>query len=186
MVRLPLTEEAFREVAARYATGVVVVTTQADGFDHAMTANSFTTVSLDPMLVLVCVEKDTRFHDALCGEQSHADPSGTDGQGWAVNMLAGHAIPVASWFATKGRPLHGQFDRVGHHRGPVTDMILLDDAIATMEVRTTQQVAAGDHTVVIAEVKSLSVREELINKTPAEEAGWPLAYWARRYRSFNH
>jgi flavin reductase (DIM6/NTAB) family NADH-FMN oxidoreductase RutF len=184
MVELPLAEKAFREVAARYATGVVVVTTRADGFDHAMTANSFTAVSLDPMLVLICVEKDTRFHDALCADVDELGES-EPGQAWAVSMLAAHSAPTASWFATKGRPLHGQFDRVRHQRGSVTDMIVLDEAIATMEVRTRQRVSAGDHTVVIGEVVSLSVREELIDKTPADESGWPLAYWARRYRSFN-
>lgn len=182
MPDLPLTDESFREVASRYATGVVVVTTTADGFDHAMTATSFTTVSLNPMLALVCVERDTRFHDALCGD---AD-GGSLGQSWAVSVLANTAIPVASWFATKGRPLHGQFDRFGHLRGEKTGAILLTDSIATMELRTTETVPSGDHTIVIGEVLSLGISEELVQRTPANDDGWPLTYWARRYRNLSH
>ncbi len=181
MPALPLSDEAFREVASRYATGVVVVTTTADGFDHAMTATSFTTVSLNPMLALVCVERDTRFHDALCSdERGHAI-----GKHWAVSVLANEAVPVASWFATQGRPLHGQFDRFDHSRGTQTGLVLLDDSIATMELRTTELIPAGDHTVAIGEVLSLSVSEELVRRTPAEDTGWPLTYWARRYRNLS-
>ncbi len=180
MPQLPLTDESFREVAARYATGVVVVTTKADGFDHAMTATSFTTVSLDPMLALVCVEQDTRFHDALCGEERGI------GHLWAVSVLAASATPTASWFATKGRPLHGQFDRYPHTRGPQTDAVLLTESLATMELRTVNSVPSGDHTIVVGEVLALSVSEELVDRTPADEDGWPLAYWARRYRNLAH
>lgn len=179
MPQLPLTDESFREVASRYATGVVVVTTTADGFDHAMTATSFTTVSLDPMLVLVCVEQDTRFHDALCG----VDLAESTGNTWGVSILTEQAVPAASWFATKGRPLHGQFDRFPHHRGAKSGVILLEDSIATMELRTTERVPSGDHTIVLGEVLSLSISEELVQRTPAADSGWPLTYWARRYRN---
>jgi flavin reductase len=59
------TAAQFRRATARYATGIAVVTTVVDGVDHAMTANSFTSVSLDPLLALVCVERDSRFHGAV-------------------------------------------------------------------------------------------------------------------------
>ena len=180
MPELPLTDESFREVAARYATGVVVVTTTADGFDHAMTATSFTSVSLDPMLALICVERETRFHDSLCGDERGI------GQLWAVSVLAESAAPTASWFATKGRPLHGQFDRYPHTRGLHSGAVLLSESLATMELRTVKTVPSGDHTIVIGEVLSLAVSEELVDRTPADERGWPLAYWARRYRNLAH
>lgn len=177
MSDLPLTDESFREVASRYATGVVVVTTQADGFDHAMTATSFSTVSLSPQLVLVCVEQNTRFHDALCGDDSAI------GQAWGVSVLAADAAVTASWFATKGRPLHGQFDRYPHHRGAKTGNILFAGALATMEVLTTKFFPIGDHTIVIGEVQSLAVKEEMADALPESEDSWPLTYWARRYRN---
>lgn len=95
----PVGEAGFRDTMARFATGVTVVTCVQDGFDHAMTANSFTSVSLDPPLVLVSVEDDSRFHEALSAV-------GT----WAVSVLAEHQKGRASWFATRGRPLVAQFD----------------------------------------------------------------------------
>ena len=84
-----------------------MVTTRADGVDHAMTANSFTSVSLDPLLALVCVERDSRFHSAVLA-------AGT----WAVSFLPEGQEATARWFATRGRPLDGQFDQVPTRRGP--------------------------------------------------------------------
>ncbi len=183
MPQLSLTSESFREVASRYATGVAVITTQSDGFDHAMTASSFTTVSLDPMLVLVCVEQQTRFHDALCPDGPIGlDP---DGHEWAVNVLASTEQSAASWFATKGRPLHGQFNRVAHQRGEVTGNILLDAALAAMEVRTISTQSFGDHTIVIGQVLSLQVASTEIETEPPRESDRPLVYWARRYRKLD-
>ena len=85
----------------RFATGVTVVTAVDGGLDHAMTASAFTSVSLDPMLVLVCVENEARFHDAIIAAGA-----------WAVSILDASARPVAEWLATRGRPLHGQLDRI--------------------------------------------------------------------------
>jgi len=178
-----LTELAFREVGSRYASGVVVVTSIADGFDHAMTATSFTTVSLDPMLVLICVEKNTRFHDVIAtDESSHA--VGSPPKTWGISILNETARPTASWFATKGRPLQGQFDRYPHYRGPATGTILLNDSLATIEAITTQEVVAGDHVVIIGEVLSLRMWEDNDPHNEIElgdPLAQPLTYWARRY-----
>ena len=106
----------------RFATGVTVLTTFSGGHDHAMTANAITSVSMDPMLVLVCVEVDARFHDAII-------ESGV----WGVSVLGAEQRPVAEWLSTQGRPLHGQLDRIAHRRGPATGVALLDDALATIE-----------------------------------------------------
>ncbi len=153
--------DAFRRTVNRFATGVTVVTTLVEGVDHAMTANAFTTVSLEPLLVLVCVEKDARFHDAVI-------ESGT----WAVSVLDAGARPVAEWLATRGRPLHGQLDRVPHRRGPRTGAALLDASLATLEVVTTAVHDAGDHSIVVGEVLSLG--------TPHPD-GKPLVYFRSRY-----
>ncbi|MDH4016127.1 MAG: flavin reductase family protein, partial [Actinomycetota bacterium] len=90
------TAARFRRATGRYATGIAVITTRADGLDHAMTANSFTSVSLDPLLALVCVERDSRFHSAVLA-------AGT----WAVSFLPEGQEATARWFATRGRPLDG-------------------------------------------------------------------------------
>jgi flavin reductase len=131
----------FRRAVGRFATGVCVVSTVTGGHDHAMTANAFTSVSLDPLLVLVCVEQDARFHDAVL-------ESGT----WGVSVLNDTARGVAEWLATPGRPLIGQLEPVPHHRGPVTGVALVDASLATLECRTTAVHDAGDHVIVVGEV----------------------------------
>ena len=99
------------------ANGITVVTTRLGAVDHAMTANSFTTVSLDPLLVLVCAERETRFLDAVL----------QSGQ-WAVSILDATGREAAVWFATKGRPLEGQLERVAYTRGPETGCAVLSGA----------------------------------------------------------
>ena len=103
-----LTDPArFRQAMGRLAAGVTVLTTFADGHDHAMTADTLTSVSLDPLLVLVCVENEARWHEAV-----------VDAPFFGVSVLAADQRPLSEWFATRGRPLHGQLDRAPHHRHP--------------------------------------------------------------------
>lgn len=151
----------FRRALARFATGVTVVTTVVDGIDHAMTASAFTSVSLDPLLVLVCVEQDARFHDAV-----------TEAGVWGVSVLDDTARPAAQWLATRGRPLHGQLDRVEHHRGEVTGVALLEQSLAALECRTTAVHPAGDHSIVVGEVLAIDL--------PDSPAG-PLLYHRGAY-----
>ena len=137
----PVTPDEFRSAMGRFATGVVVVSCVVGDLDHAMTANSITSVSLDPPLVLVCVELESRFHDAIveAGE-------------WGVSILGDSARGAATWLATRGRPLVGQLDAVPHRRGPLTGSALLTDALAWLEVRTSAIHPGGDHTIVVGEV----------------------------------
>ncbi|GAB3682122.1 flavin reductase family protein [Angustibacter aerolatus] len=146
----------YRRALGRFPTGVTVVTARVGDIDHAMTASAFTSVSLDPPLVLVCVEQEARFHDAV--EQAQA---------WGVSLLEQGGRPVSQWLATRGRPLHGQLDRVPHRRGAVTGVALLTDSVATLEVRTTALHAAGDHSIVVGEVVSVGL---------PDEPGPPLVY----------
>ena len=139
----------FRTALGRFPTGVAVVTCRVDGLDHAKTANALTSVSLDPPLVLVCVERETRFHEAIlsCRE-------------WAVSVLDASARGVAGWLATRGRPLVGQLDPVPHHRSVVSGMALVDAALAWLEVRTTAVHDGGDHSIVVGRVVGISLPEE--------------------------
>lgn len=137
------TVAAFRRATSRYATGIAIVTTVADGVDHAMTANSFTSVSLDPLLALVCVERDTRFHAAVLA-----------GGTWAVSFLLAGGEATARWFATRGRPLAGQFDRVPTRRG-ANGCLLLASALAGLELATDRVIPAGDHDIVLGVVTTI-------------------------------
>ena len=86
--------QAFRAVVSRFTTGVTVLTARHGGIDHAMTANAFTSVSLDPVLVLVCVEQEARFSEAILAAGE-----------WGVSILDASARSASTWLAERGRPL---------------------------------------------------------------------------------
>lgn len=142
----PLDEDAFRRAFGRFATGVTVVTCIHGGLDRAMTANAVASVSLDPPLILVCVDVESRFHEAITGTAR-----------WGLSVLTASGRPAARWLATKGRPLQGQLDIVAHHRGPRTGVALLDDALATFECATVAIHPAGDHSIIVGQVLGMAL-----------------------------
>lgn len=151
----------FRHVVARYATGVAVVSTVADGVRYGMTVNSFTSVSLDPVLVLFCCERDATLHDPLLASGS-----------WALSVLTAAQEPVARAFAIRGKP---GVDRFTGHRarpGARTAAPVLDDSLAWLECRTWATYDGGDHTIVVGEVLSMGVAD-----------GDPLLYFCSSYRT---
>ena len=156
---------AFRRVVGRFATGVCVLTTVDATIDHAMTANAFASVSLDPMLVLACVEIEARFHDAVLAA----------GQ-WAVSILDDTARPISDWLASRGRPLDGQLERIAFHRGALTGAPLLDAAIGWLECRTTAVHPGGDHSIVVAEVIGVQLGDERRD---------PLLYFRSSYHALS-
>jgi len=133
--------EEYRRVAGRFATGITVVTTVLDGAAHAMTVNAFTSVSLDPVLVLFCPEKAARFHDVVTG-------AGV----WAVSVLGEDAEDASRWFATRGREIKEQLNGWPSRPGPCTGAPILDGAIAAIECRTHAVHDGGDHSIVVGEV----------------------------------
>ena len=155
--------DSFRRALGRFATGITVATALHDGVDHAMTANSFTSVSLDPPTVLVCVEKITRFHEAVLS-------SGL----WAVSVLGEHDRDVSVWLASRGRPLAGQLDGVPHRRGLHSGAAVLAGALAVVECRTRGVHDGGDHDIVVGDVLGVS--------TPQPD-GRPLVYYTGGYHS---
>jgi len=157
----PIRSDEFRTVMGRFATGVTVVTCVQDGFDHAMTANSFASVSLEPALVLVCVETESRFHEAVL----HAGA-------WNVSVLDESQRGRASWFATSGRPLIGQFDTTPTHRSIETGALLLSDSLATLECVTEAVHRAGDHDIVVGRVVGMDL---------IRPSGRPLLYFSSAY-----
>jgi flavin reductase (DIM6/NTAB) family NADH-FMN oxidoreductase RutF len=154
--------DAYRAVVSRFATGVTVATTRLDGLDHAMTINSFTSVSLEPVQVLICVEKESRFHDALLARGL-----------WTVNVLDERGRAASSWFATRGRPLQGQLDQFAHGYSHITGAAVLEVAMAVLDVQTTAVHDGGDHSIVVGRVLSAWSR-------PGEAT--PLIYYRSRYR----
>jgi flavin reductase (DIM6/NTAB) family NADH-FMN oxidoreductase RutF len=155
--------DLFRRAMSRFATGVTVLTTRVRDLDHAMTASALTSLSLEPLLLLVCVEREGRFHDAV-----------VEAGVWGVSVLPSRDRPGAEWLATRGRPLHAQLERLPHHRGQETGVALLDDALSTFECRTTAIHPAGDHSIVVGEVVSV---------TTAAHPGEALVYYRGRYET---
>ena len=103
-----------RDALGCFATGVTIVTClDESGSPVGLTANSFTSVSLDPFLVLFCPERISRFHDAVLASGS-----------FAVSVLAEGQQEVSRRFAVRGRPLDGQFDDV---ETPALRMLLDDE-----------------------------------------------------------
>ena len=160
MRELELDASSFRTVAGRYPTGVAVVTAVADGVDHAMTTNSFASLSLDPLLVLFCVERASRFHEAL---------KRTDG--FAVSVLPEGSDQIARWFSLRGRPLVHQFAEVPHVRSD-RQVPLISGSLGWIECAIESMVTAGDHDIVIGAVHRLSI---------ADQESAPLLFWKGRF-----
>lgn len=165
----PPTPQEFRRAAGFLAAGIAVVTTRLGDVDHAMTASSFTTVSLDPLLVLVCAERETRFLDAVL----------LSGR-WAVSVLDATSSDAAVWFATKGRPLEGQMERVAFTRGPATGSAVLASSLSVFECSTTATHDGGDHVIVVGQVLAAGVPQG----ERAERVG-PLVHYRGRYSTLD-
>jgi flavin reductase (DIM6/NTAB) family NADH-FMN oxidoreductase RutF len=155
-------QRAFRDAMGTFPTGVTLVTTCGDdGVDHAITANSFTSVSLDPLLVLICVEHASRLHDVVLATGR-----------WGVSVLSLDGEPISRKLARRGHDTAGALAGVPHHRGPHTGALLLDGALATFECATVAAHPGGDHTVLLGEVLDVDMPR------PGEP---PLTYHRGRY-----
>jgi flavin reductase (DIM6/NTAB) family NADH-FMN oxidoreductase RutF len=140
-----LDPQAYRVIAGRFTTGVTVVTALRGSDGRGMTANAFTSVSLDPLLVLVCVRQDSEMRRLV--DKTHQ---------FAVSVLAADQQGVASWFANPARPQgRAQFDSVGWSPGRATGAPVIDGCLAWLECAVAERVPAGDHMVLIGRVLDL-------------------------------
>ncbi len=137
----------FRQLMSRWATGVSVVTTRHEDRDRGLTVNAFLSVSLAPPRVLVSISTDA---DALPALRA----SGT----FAVSILSATQRSLSQRFAGRVTP-EEKFAGLDVHRGR-TGAALLDGAIATLECRLVQEVAAGDHALVLGEVVATEEGED--------------------------
>ncbi len=130
-----------RDVLGNFVTGVTVVTTlDGEGQPRGFTANSFTSVSLDPPLVLVCIAKDASTFEHF-----------RSASGYAVNILAESQRELSGHFASRR---DDKFDGVSWFRGPAGNP-LLPGVVAWLDCTLHQQVDAGDHLVLIGRVEAL-------------------------------
>ena len=151
----------FRRVMGHFPTGVSIVTTlDPDHGPCGLTVNAFASVSLDPTLVLICIERASDSHD--CIERSGF---------YAVNVLEGErGESLSRRFATWG--LRDKFAGLAYS-DRATGAPVLEAALAWADCRVTQALAAGDHTIFIGEVVEADARE-----------GRPLVYYRGGYGRF--
>jgi len=152
---------AFRAVLGRYATGVTVVTTRgADNRPSGLTVNSFTSVSLDPPLVLFCLDRAAGSGPAFAASDC-----------FAVNILAAGQTQVSARFAD---PVASRFVNDGIMVWETGAPILVD-ALAALDCRVHARHDGGDHVVLVGRV----LRAEVIRDAP------PLVYWRGDYRGLS-
>jgi len=133
-----------RRAFGAFATGIAVITVGGDP-PHAMTANSFTTVSLDPPLLLICVSKNAIMHDLLPAAGS-----------FAVSVLASGQEAVARHFANNDRPLgKEQFESVSWEPGQITGAPTIVGALARFECELYRTYDGGDHSIFLGSLLSL-------------------------------
>jgi flavin reductase len=157
------TSREYRDSVGMFTTGITVVTATSERFGHGMTANAFASVSLDPLLVLVCVVKDAMMHKVL-----------DEVERFAVSVLAGDQEDLARYFSDPGRPAGmAQFVPVDWRPGPVTGAPLLDGALAWLECDVGAAYDGGDHTVFLGRVR-------WVDRAPGGDD--PLLYFGGRYR----
>jgi flavin reductase (DIM6/NTAB) family NADH-FMN oxidoreductase RutF len=151
-------QELYRRTCARFATGITVVTVlDSNGHPHGMTVNSFSSVSLDPPLVLVSID----LRNAILGHFISSS--------WfAINILAEHQEEISRVFSS---PAENRFLRVKWEPG-MAGTPLLEGVLAHLECSVVRTFEVGDHTVLIGEVRRASHRR-----------GRPLVYFDSGYKS---
>jgi flavin reductase (DIM6/NTAB) family NADH-FMN oxidoreductase RutF len=153
---MPIDKAEFRRALGHFASAVTVVTTKlADGTPAGITVTAFSSLSLEPPLVLVCIDHRARLHDHLP----------TEGY-FAVNILAEDQETVSRRFASSDPD---QFRDIGFTTG-ATGSPLVKDAVAAIECRIVDRLPGGDHTIIVGEVEAANIRE-----------GKPLLYFRGGY-----
>ena len=153
----PLTAEEFRRATGRFTTGITIATVRdSQGAPHGLTVNSFTSVSLEPPLVSICLGHAVSLIDTFQAATY-----------FGINVLAEDQRPLSERFAHKG---HDRFEGIEWHPGP-NGAPLLAGVLAALECRTVERIRAGDHDIFLAQMVTARVAE-----------GSPLIYFASRYR----
>ncbi len=147
-----------RQTLGQFATGVTVIATEAEGRVHAMTANSFTSLSLSPPLVLFCASKDSKIGQLM-----------RVGLSFSVNILRQEQRDLSTYFAgawREGTPPPFAFGSLGPHTAP-----RLEGNAAALACQVTAVHEGGDHWIVVGEVVAVDRSADAV----------PLVFHAGRY-----
>jgi flavin reductase (DIM6/NTAB) family NADH-FMN oxidoreductase RutF len=128
----------FRSVLGRFASGITVVTARdVAGEDHGMTVSAFCSLSLEPLQVLICVEKSTVLHGVL-----------VDATQFVVNILSSEQESISRRFSEQ---IDDRFDGIGYTRG-LTGSAILEGVLAVLECDIVTRYPGGDHTIYLGQV----------------------------------
>ena len=153
-----------RNTMGKFATGVTVVTADNAGARRGMTANAFSSLSLDPPLALVCIDNKASFLGVIQGAKK-----------FAINFLAEDQKSTSDWFAGKGRDAEDQFADIAHEAGE-NGAPVITGALATLECETHEELSGGDHTIVLGRVTRIITGDALRE---------PLLFYAGAYRKMD-
>lgn len=158
---MPVSAETFRNTLAKFASGVTVVTTATvDGSKHGLTVSAFSSLSLTPPYILVCIDKRSGSIAAIESSQK-----------FGVNILSSDQSHLSNRFASR---LEDKFDGVSWNLGTL-GVPLLEGALGQIECRLAQVADGGDHVIVIGEVQSAQVNSDK----------QPLLYFSGQYGDFS-
>lgn len=161
----PIDPRAYRNTIGLFASGVTVITTRLGEMVHGMTANAVSSVSLDPTLLLVCIDRRARMHDLI-----------TQAGAFAVNILAADQDDLSGHFAGRGKDgpppptLHFIYATNGDDDGGVPTIA---HSVAAIRCAVETSYEGGDHTILLGRVTELR---------PGPTGTLPLLWFSGRYR----
>jgi flavin reductase (DIM6/NTAB) family NADH-FMN oxidoreductase RutF len=191
-------KDFFRQVMGCFTTGVTVVTTNSQGKPSGLTVSSFTSLSLDPLLVLICVDR-----------ASHTLPHLRESKIFAVNFLTAKQVHLSRCFSTPSKDRFEHFCHTPYHVA-ATGAPILDNALAFVDTRLVAEYPGGDHVIFVGQVEAMGTAGKVFfaskdgqahstlidyhectanpsnGSRPVEDAA-PLAYYRGQYRHLaNH
>ena len=156
----PVSSDEFRRACGRFATGVAIAgAMDVNGIPHGLTVNSFSSVSLEPPLILICLGHAIARIDVF-----------REARSLGLSVLRADQRDLSERFAER---MDNRFDGLSWRRGE-TGAPLLDGVLAQIECATVRRVTAGDHDIFVAEMLAAEVYE-----------GEPLIYYASTYRELS-
>jgi flavin reductase (DIM6/NTAB) family NADH-FMN oxidoreductase RutF len=154
---MPISIHEFRAALGSFASGVTVVTTKDDvGNLHGLTVSAFSSVSMDPPLILICIQKTTHSYHAFVESKS-----------FVVNILNESQQEISNQFAFKHED---KFEGISYNLSK-TGMPILEDCLVNLECSLKHSYDGGDHTIFVGEIENAVINE-----------GNPLVYWKGNYR----
>jgi len=155
--------EALRAVMRHWTTGVAIIASRDNALMHGMTVNAFTSVSLEPPLVLACIERVVRTHGLV--ERSRV---------FAISFLCAGQEAISDRFAGRDTEHQDRFAGLRTHTA-VTGAPILADNFGYLDCVVVAAYEAGTHTIFLAEVVAAKVQPD----------GQPLVYFDRNYRALD-